>query len=193
MGSPAGGVSAVYEAIRKESNNTATTKRKLKKFKEVAKPIILACKQWREHIFHSTDSRYKYRHNGYHWKNACEMTFKDYITDYDNGKTLLTDKITGEIITNPSIISEVKRQLPAFYLQGKEALYIHTLTLKCNKYRIPVYKNEHDGLITGREIPEKLWKQVADEVDAIGVSLVIKEICSPTKWEIFETRYNSSF
>ncbi len=192
MGSPAGGVSAVYDAIRKESNNTATTKRKLKKFKQVAKPIMLACKQWREHLFHSTDRRYKYRHNGYHWKNTCGMTFKEYITVYDSGKTLLTNKITGEIITKPSIISEVKRQLPAFYLQGKEAFYIHTLTLKCNEHSIPVYKNEHDGLITGKKIPKKLWQQVASEVDAKGISLEIKKICSPSKWETFETMYNSS-
>ena len=194
MGSPAGGVSAVFDTIRKESKNTVTAKRRVKTFKRFAKPLIDACRQWRHHLYYSIDPRYKYKHNGYHWRNACGMTFREYITNYADKKMQLIDRKTGEIIIykeRPGTISEVKRQLPAFFLQGKEAFYIHTLTLKCKKHGIPVYKNEHDGLITGKEIPQKLWQEVAEEVNANGISLEIKDICSSSKWEIFNDKYSN--
>ena len=191
MGSPAGGISAVEKAIRKETKSSFKTKLKLKRFKRFARPLIDACRQWRNYLYHSPDTLYKYKHKGYHWKNACDMTFREYITDYKNNKTLLIETETGETVTALITSCAVKRQIPAFYLQGKEAFFIHTLTLKCQRHGIPVYKNEHDGLITGKEIPRKLWQEVAEEVNAVGVSLEIKAICSQSKWDTFNELYSN--
>lgn len=191
MGSPAGGISAVNDAITKETKTNKEAKKLLKKFKMVATPLISSCKKWRAHLFNSINPRYKYKHKGYHWKNACGMTFQEYITDYVDEETFLINKATGEVVSkdDKKTINAIKRQLPAFYLQGKEAFLIHTLTLMCKKHGIPVYKNEHDGLITGQEVPEKIWQQAAKKINANGVSLEIKDICSKSKWKAFHSLY----
>ena len=44
--------------------------------------------------------------------------------------------------------------MAAHLLQGREALYIHTLTTLAPKYGFEVISNEHDGLVTIGEIPK---------------------------------------
>jgi len=84
---------------------------------------------------------------------------------------------TGEI----HVISAIKRKLAAFTLQGQESCFIHHLTLLCKEKGIPVYKNEHDGLITGKEIPDNLVEQAAKAVNIKTLILKLKPICSDEK------------
>jgi hypothetical protein len=50
-------------------------------------------------------------------------------------------------------MNKLKRTLAAYYLQGQEANYIHTLCTLSKKYGFEVYSNQHDGLVTRGEIP----------------------------------------
>jgi len=68
-------------------------------------------------------------------------------------------------------------------LQGQEACFIHYLTIICTKNDIPVYKNEYDGLITGKEIPEELVQQAADVSGMANPVLELKPLCTDDKKE----------
>ena len=58
---------------------------------------------------------------------------------------------------------------------------VHKITILCSKNGIPVYKNEHDGLITGKEIPDALIKQAAKKANMPTPVFEIKSICSDAK------------
>jgi hypothetical protein len=60
-------------------------------------------------------------------------------------------------------------ELLCFYLQGIESRIIHELTVKCAENGITVYSNEHDGLITNKEIPQEL-------IDNVFQSLAVEEM-----------------
>jgi len=80
------------------------------------------------------------------------------------------------------IINYLKRFLASFILQGQEACFIHHLTMLCKKINIPVYKNEHDGLIVGKKIPQKLVVVAARLAKTKSTpTLNIKPICSDAK------------
>lgn len=56
-------------------------------------------------------------------------------------------------------------QLAARILQGQESAFIHKLTNLSGKYKFTVIGNEHDGLITEGEIPDKAVEEVKVELD----------------------------
>ena len=91
-----------------------------------------------------------------YWKNASGMKFKQYGLVNRTIKDMLADKFGKE-----KMRLKAQRKLAAFILQGKEACFIHHLTILCDLNGIPVYKNEHDGLITGKPIKEDLVKEAA--------------------------------
>lgn len=63
----------------------------------------------------------------------------------------------GEI----SGMGKLKRTLAAYYLQGQEANYIHTLCTLSTKYGFEVYSNQHDGLVTKGVIPVEASEEAA--------------------------------
>ena len=93
---------------------------------------------------------------------------------------ILSSDITKPI-TNKKTIKKIKRSLTAFILQGQESCFIHNLTILCSKNGIPVYKNEHDGLITGKKIPDSLIEKAAKKANMPPPVFEIKSICSDAK------------
>lgn len=51
-------------------------------------------------------------------------------------------------------VKELKRKISAFYLQGNEAAFIHSLTWISEYYQFEVISNQHDGVVTLGEIPQ---------------------------------------
>jgi len=145
------------------------------------KELSGAVEKWRDIIYTDNDKDYTYKHKVKYWKNACEMRYKEYWID-SNGD-LFSASDPKKPIRNKPKIKKLKRALAAFILQGQEACFIHNLTLLCKQNGIPVYKNEHDGLITGKELPPQLVKTAADNANKIDPPPIIevKEICSDGK------------
>lgn len=56
-------------------------------------------------------------------------------------------------------VSELKRRLAAFLLQGSEACFIHNLTLLQEQHGFKVINNQHDGLVTEGIIPAAAIEQ----------------------------------
>ena len=155
-----------------------------KRFMKITGELIVATEKWRDYIYTTHDRRYHYQHDGVkYWKNACGMHFKNYgmIEDKD-GKPVLIDRLHGdEEVRTKGGINKCKRKLAAFILQGQEACFIHHLTIICAENGIPVYKNEHDGLITGEKIPKKLVKKAAKLSGLNNPVLKRKSLCSKDK------------
>jgi hypothetical protein len=186
MGADTGNFGAVSEAIRKEITDYDKAEVVRNKFIREIQPMLNACDKWRNHLLLETPKRYLYSHKGLHWRNACGMTFKGYSVEIKKGTVKIINTDTGEVVDNKTHLKRLKRKLAAFFLQGREAFFIHNLTFACKKKNIPVYKNEHDGIITGKKIPDKLIHIIANKVKLPGLKLDIKQICSDEKWEIFK-------
>ena len=148
-------------------------------------PLLEACEKWRDFLVSSASKIYTYKHKNHHWINACGLTFHSYVLKNDGDACSVINRLTGENVTNQKQLNKLKRELAAFFLQGKEAQFIHSLTILCSKNKIPVYKNEHDGIITGKLIPVDLIKIVSDKVSLPGAELTIKDICNNEKFEKF--------
>ncbi len=86
-----------------------------------------------------------------------------------------------EKICDKREIKKVKRKLAAFVLQGQESCFIHHLTVLCDKEDIPIYKNEHDGLITGKPIPNELVMKASEKSHLEFPILEIKPLCDDNK------------
>jgi hypothetical protein len=70
--------------------------------------------------------------------------------------------------------TEARKWLPeliAFLLQGREAYFIHTLTLAASRKGITVISNEHDGLVTLDELPDSVINRVRRETGMDYVQL----------------------
>ena len=67
-----------------------------------------------------------------------------------------------------------RAKLAAFLLQGKEAAFIHALTILAPSYDYEVISNEHDGLVTLGEIPEAAVEQVKQTRSMQYVEMVEK-------------------
>ena len=166
----------IYEYFRGDLSKTKTAYRS---FKRILKELLTATKKWRDYLYESDDKRYHYHHDGFkYWKNACGMHFKDYGIKKKNGNIHLYDKLNdNRLITSKPLINRCKRRLAAFMLQGKEACFIHNLTILCHENNIPVYKNEHDGIITGKNISEELIDAAALMAKVNSPHMEIKELC----------------
>ena len=55
------------------------------------------------------------------------------------------------------------------------------LTIISAKAGIPVYKNEYDGLITGKKIPKSLIAEAAKASEMFNPVLELKPLCSEDK------------
>jgi len=156
------------------------------KFVKVAGELIQATEEWRDYIFSNQEGRYHYQYGGVkYWKNACGMHFKNYgITNDEDGKSVLIGRLQEEKeIRSKQDINSCKRKLAAFILQGQEACFIHHLTIICSQNGIPVYKNEHDGIITGEKIPKILVREAAKLSGLKNPELKRKPLCSHEKRE----------
>ena len=144
-----------------------------------ADDLIKVAKKWRNYIYSTDNRRYHYQHGETkYWKNACNKHFTDYGIVKKDGKKTLINTHTKPPVTHPKTINKVKNKLAAFMLQGREACFIHRLTILCTQEGIPVYKNEHDGIITGQTIPTEIVQKAAKEADLPEAIMEIKELCS---------------
>ena len=186
MGAEEGVFGAVFKNIHSEIGDYKKSEIKHQLFLKVIKEMLDACENWRETILKGVTERYMYKHKYYYWKNACGMTYKGYAAKIEEGEIKIINTENDEELTNKNRLKTLKRELAAFFLQGREAYFIHNLTIACAKEGIPVYKNEHDGIITGKKIPEKLIKRTANKAGLPNLKLDIKEICSENKRNIFK-------
>lgn len=153
-------------------------------FLKVVQELIDVTEKWRNYIYEAKDKRYYYKHKDIkYWKNACGLRFKHYgIAEDEDGNPILVDKRKNEeAVKSKRRIKKCKRQLAAFILQGREALFIHHLTIICSKKRIPVYRNEHDGIITGEEISKIIIRKAAQKAKLKELKLERKAICEKEK------------
>jgi len=174
----------IYESIEAYSNyDNKKTKERWQKFLDIMSELSDVVSKWRDYIYESNDRRYTYKHNGIkYWKNACGMRHKKYgIIQKGNESALILSSDITKPITNKKTIKKIKRSLAAFILQGQESCFIHNLTILCSKNGIPVYKNEHDGLITGKKIPDSLIEKAAKKANMPPPVFEIKSICSDAK------------
>lgn len=165
--------------------DTSKTEDAYKRFLKAVRPLIRATEKWRDHIYRTDDSRFTYTHGGIkHWKNACEMHFKEFgIAKGKNGKEQLMKKNLKGNYTKGGNIKTCKRKLAAFILQGHEACFIHHLTAICTDKGIPVYKNEHDGLVTGKKVPGRLVRKAARKANLDYAELKRKPLCNKDQRE----------
>lgn len=110
------------------------------------------------------------------WKNliVSDVWLKDKIT-YAKGKRYFTNACGLKFCLDKYDIEKTKRMLAARILQGKESLFIHTLTLECSSQNIAVFSNQHDGLIVDKEIPQSIIETVKNKTSQ-NVFFDIKEL-----------------
>jgi hypothetical protein len=70
---------------------------------------------------------------------------------------------------------QARSRVAAFLLQGREAAFIHYLTLLGEKYGYKPIANEHDGLVVIGEIPNSAVEEAARFSDFQNATLVKKE------------------
>ena len=175
---------AVYLTLEDHFNgNIKKTTAAVNAFSKTVKNLTRSAGKWRNYLYQKEDDRYHYQHAGIKfWKNVCGMKFKDYgLRKNNNGSLELIDTEKGKSTTNTKVIAKCKRRVAAFMLQGQEACFIHHLTILCNKNKIPVYKNEHDGIITGKKIPKKIITKAGNLSGLKNSNLIRKRLCSKRK------------
>lgn len=122
------------------------------RFREVVAPLYETLQAWHKYLFYTWISENSYR--GYagrrYVKNDAEV------------------RLCVDDIENPY---ELKKIVAAFLLQGREAAYIHNLTLESKRHDFTVVSNEHDGLVTIGEIPKMAVQAVRDALDMDYVQL----------------------
>jgi hypothetical protein len=173
---------AVFKAFKYHfDGDWGKAKKAHKLFLKIAKELIEVTEKWRNYIYETNDRRYHYQHDGKkHWRNACGMRFKAFGLIKDGaGRNILIDCLNdNKPLPHKRNIDKCKRKLAAFILQGQEACFIHHLTIICSKNDIPVYKNEHDGIIVGKKIPDELVKMAAEKSGLNNPILIKKPLCA---------------
>ena len=173
---------AIYQNIHSHFQKASKANKIYRRFLKVVKELLEMTAKWRDYIYHEDDRRYIYRHGGLkHWKNQCGMRFTEYGIRIVNGRETLIDRSTGKDVGSKPRIAEIKRRLAAFMLQGQEASFIHHLTIISTKAGIPVYKNEYDGLLTGKKIPASLIAKADKASGMVNPVLELKPLCSEDK------------
>lgn len=177
---------AVFKALRNYFGDYKKTVVAHKKFLECAKDLIGSTERWREAIYGSSHYTYSSRRGYTHWKNAAGMRHKVYGIDRNDQLVLMESVYQNQVnpdfemkaVTNKITIAKLKRQLAAFVLQGRECCFIHHLTLLCSSEEIKVYRNEHDGIITDKIIPEDLIIEAGKRSGLQNPVLEEKELAS---------------
>jgi len=102
------------------------------RFRDLTSDFLQQVDAWKSHLVNTWIPNCSYQGDGNHWlKNDVGCTFK--LPSDKNGRSWLPELI-------------------AFLLQGREAYFIHTLTVEAAHEDITVISNEHDGLVTLNEI-----------------------------------------
>jgi hypothetical protein len=172
--------SSIFKTIKNYCKNEKKTEDTYKLFLKVARGLVKPTNKWRNAIFYSPlPEHHSIRKGVLRWKNACGLIYRDSylkskLRPYD---TLITDG--KEIEKNKT--SECKRKIAAYILQGREAYFIHFLTVLCSKNDIPVFKNEHDGVITSKEILKPLIRRTKQATGLHQTDLEFKELCTERK------------
>jgi hypothetical protein len=180
MGSERKAYGAVHLAIKRFfKDDYRRTSKAYNLFMKKVEKLSEATEKWRDHLFQANNRRYCYMHKGItYWQNACGMRFKEYgISRGKSGKSVLTAELGKRLVTGKREIKKCKRKLAAFMLQGRESRFTHHLTVICTEAEIPVYKNEHDGIITGNQIPERLTRRATEKAGLRGIILNKKPLC----------------
>ena len=83
-----------------------------------------------------------------------------------DGRTYVTNavgmKVSVEELSGKGKPWELRSRLAAFLLQGREALFVHTLAALHSEYGYVVLSHEHDGLVTQGEIPAEAIARAAE-------------------------------
>ena len=106
--------------------------------------------------------------------NEWHRKLKEYLSsNAENHKNerFFTNSAGMKINLDKDEIMSSKKKLSAFILQGLESGYIHHLTTMADEYGYRVLSNEHDGLVTIGEIPEKAI-QIAKERSGFELALL---------------------
>jgi hypothetical protein len=140
-----------YEIIREfDAMNVLNL---FKQFEEVAAPFQRLIKSWNRKLDKYVSTRAKNHKHGRFFTNSAGM----------------------KINLDKDEIASSKKKLSAFILQGLESGFIHHLTTMADQYGYRVLSNEHDGLVTIGEIPEKAI-QIAKDLSGFELaSLEIKK------------------
>lgn len=120
-------------------------------FRKVTSDFLPQVEKWRDHLLNEWLPKHQYQARGGYWvKNDVGCRFKIPSDRSDKGWV-------------PSLI--------AFRLQGREAHFIHTLTLKAANSGIKIISNEHDGLVTIGEIPDAVVEKTRAETGMSYIKL----------------------
>ncbi len=101
----------------------------------------------------------------------------DHISSYGyirDGKRFLRNNANMVFCLEDHEKHEAARKLMAFYLQGKEATFVHYLTTLSTKHGFEVISNQHDGLVTLGSIPAEAIKE-ASEYAGITVAVLVEK------------------
>lgn len=132
-----GDISLLFRQELKQENGEGDTEELqnvYNRFRKVTSDFLPQVEKWRDHLLTEWIPEHRYQARGGYWvKNDIGCRFK-----------LPSDGSNKDWV--PSLI--------AFRLQGREAHFIHTLTLKADSHGTEIISNEHDGLVTIGEIPD---------------------------------------
>jgi hypothetical protein len=110
------------------------------RFRDLTANFLEQVDAWKDHLINSWIPSRSYQGNGHHWlENDVGCTFK--LPSKKSGRSWLPELI-------------------AFLLQGREAYFIHELTVAASRKGITVISNEHDGLVTLDEVPDSIVDKV---------------------------------
>ena len=125
---------AAYVRDRFGGGATDEARRALDEFRAVVEPFVERRDEWLASLERRVDrGDLRVGGRGGNWvTNAV-------------GVTMNTDEFTGW---------ELRSKLAAFFLQGREAAFVHHLTVLGDDYGFVPVSNQHDGLVTIGEVPE---------------------------------------
>jgi hypothetical protein len=163
--------SATLRAIRnyvyKHEKDPELQKLKIKRlnfrFNNFIQPYEKSLDEFRNYLDTDYFEKYKKHHSGtgYYIENACGMKF-------------YRDEHTKAHLRPHNATATRRKELAAHILQGREAAYIHHLTVLGDDYDYRVIANEHDGVIVLNEIPKEAQDR-AKELSGFHRALLIKK------------------
>ena len=117
---------AIYDILVDDCGDTTRALELMGPVHDALRPLKEEVGAWHEWLLHSPECHHVIPKRKRRWlRNACGMDFQ----------------------------VEGARRAAAFILQGREAAYIHHLTLLSHAYGFTPISNQHDGLVTAGEVP----------------------------------------
>jgi hypothetical protein len=147
---------AIFDALLDEISDPETAARMLRNVFEVLDDLKNAVDAWHSWLLDRKCLHSIAKRKRKHWlENAC-------------GMQLCLDE------ENPQ---DRKRRAAAFILQGREAAYVHRLTLLAATYGFMPISNQHDGLVTIGEIPAEAQERAKEQSGFRYARLEEKAFC----------------